>query len=299
MALAPNPQLSAGGGTMANGMISAAPTDDPNYQVDPIQQFGVPSGFGLPMQIGLPSQSSPLGQYTDSQYLSDDSALRAQIGQQYAQILQQLGYMDPNSGSVIPGSVVQDANIQAAQEQQAEQDALRSTVGQMQNAGTLFSGYRGTATLQALYPHQQNIAQLGLNTQRTLNDLYNQAQNLVTNYNVQNQQNLSSAAQRNLQNIMNAQMLGGGGGGGGDGGSTDVTSTGGYISTGQSALNEQGNPSGVTPLQALQNQGMTHQLAVQNVNKPVQNLPGNFAPAAPKTAINPYAGQVARNVRVG
>jgi hypothetical protein len=219
MGYTPNPQTTLG------GTLQAASTDDPNFYVDPMQGYGVPQGYGLPNQLAFPT--NPLGQFTDSQYLADDSGLRAQIGQQYAGILKQLGYMDPNTGQVIPGTVVQDANIQAAQELQGQQDALRGVVGNAQNQGTLFSGIRGVQTQQALYPHQQNIAQLGLNTQRTLGDLYNQAQNLVTSYNTSNQQNLASAASRNLAAIQQQQLLdalrssqygGGGGGGGGDGG---------------------------------------------------------------------------------
>jgi hypothetical protein len=212
-------------------MLNATPTDDPNFYVDPLQQFGVPQGYGLPQQLAFPT--NPLGAFTDEQYLADDSALRAQIGQQYAGLLQQLGYMDPNTGNVIPGTVVQDANIQAAQELQQEQDALRGVVGTAQNQGTLFSGNRQIQTQQALYPHQQNLAQLGLNTQRTLGDLYNQSQNMVTNYNMQNQQNLASAAARNLAAIQQAQLLAAmrsqanvGGGVGGGGGGENVTGSG-------------------------------------------------------------------------
>ena len=211
---APNPQTQSGIGGAApvvpppagQGWINAPSTDDPNYYLPPVQQIGVAPGFGLPGQIGIPSNGA-LGGFTDSEYLSSDAALRAQVGQQYAQILQQLGYQDPNSGNVIPGTAAQDANIQLAQQQQAAQQALMQVVQNAQNNGTIFSGIRGTQTAQALAPFQQNMAQIGLNSQRTMQDLYNQAQNLVTNYNTQNQQNLSAAAARNLAQIQQNQLL--------------------------------------------------------------------------------------------
>lgn len=224
MALSPNPQTNAGTG--GAGWINAAPTDDPNYQVAPVQAFGLPANNMLPQQIGW--SDLPLGAYTDDQFLADDAALRAQVGQNYAQILNQLGYQDPNTGAVIPGSVVQDANIKLAAHQQELQDAERQVTQQAQQGGTLWSGARQQALASAQLPIMQNIGQLHLDTQRTLSDLYQQAQNMVTNYNVQRQQNLGSAAARNLARIQQEQMLAalnarntpdvGGGGGGGDAG---------------------------------------------------------------------------------
>lgn len=224
MAVDPNPQTSSGAGGAA--MISAPPTDDPNFQVSPIPAFGVPSGYGLPSAINLGSVA-PAGAYTDSQYLSDDASLRAGIAQQYANILQQLGYQDPNTGHVIPGSVVQDANIQLAQFQHDLQQAAMHAIGQLQNQGTLFSGQRGIQMAEAQYPTMQNIGKLGVDTSRSLSDLYHQAQNLVTSYNTGQNQNLAAAAARNLQQIQNQNLIAALAAGGGLGGAGASASSGG------------------------------------------------------------------------
>lgn len=56
-------------------------------------------------------------------------------------------------------------------------------------------------------------------------------------------------------------------------------------STGASALAEQGNPAGVTPVQALENQGLTPALAQQYADQPVQ-------PLAMDEVTNIYGGDV-------
>ena len=225
LAVEPQGQSPQGG-----GQIQAPPTDDPNFQVAPVDRIGVPQGYGLGLGLAIPTNAAPLGAFTDDQYMAADAALRAQLGQQYSTILQQLGYQDPNTGSIIPGTVVQDANIQLAQQQQAEQQALMKVVGNEQNQGTLFSGIRNTDTANALSPFQQNEAQIGLTTSRNLDQLYQQAQQLVQNYNTGNMKNLADAADRNLaliqQNALIAALHGGGPsaptpttpGGGGDSG---------------------------------------------------------------------------------
>jgi len=204
MSYSPNPQLASGVG--GAGMIQAPVQDDPNYQIQGLPQFGVAQGYGLPLNFGFP-QADPLGAFTDSQYLADESQNRADIGTKYATILQQLGYTDPNTGNVVPGTVVQDANFKLANYLNDLQQEQIANVQQMQQQGTLFSGIRPSLLAQAQTPTQQNIGQLQLDTSRSLSDLYNQAQGLVTSYNVQNQQNLASAAARNLANIQKQQLL--------------------------------------------------------------------------------------------
>src|SRR5215471_754443 len=205
MAYSPNPQLASGTG--GAGMIQAPPQDDPNYQVPGLPAFGVPQGYGLGLSFPFPQNSNPLGGFTDEGYLADDASLRADIGQRYAAFLQQLGYQDPNTGNVIPGTIIQDANIKLSQYAKDLQDEQIQNTQQMQQAGTLFSGIRPWLLAQLQDPTQRNIGQLGLDTSRSLNDIYNQAQNLVTEYNTKNQQNLAAAAARNLQSIQNQQLL--------------------------------------------------------------------------------------------
>src|SRR5215831_1013569 len=205
LAYSPNPQLSSGMG--GAGMVNAPTSDDPNLQIAGLPSYGVPQNYGLPTEFAGFQAMNPLGAFTDDQYLADDASLRADIGQQYATILKQLGYMDPHSGNVIPGTVAQDANIQLAGYMQDLYNEQLANVQSMQQGGTLFSGIRPQLLAQAQTPTQQNIGQLTLNTSRSLNDLYNQAQNLVTHYNVQNQGNLAAAAGRNLAAIQKQQLL--------------------------------------------------------------------------------------------
>jgi hypothetical protein len=202
--LSPNPQTQSGTG--GAGFISAPPTDDPNFQVDPVAAFGLPQNYMLPSQMAFGDQS-PAGAFTDSTYYADDASLRQQLGSQYSTLLQQLGYQDPNSGAVIPGSVIQDANIKMAQYQQQLQDAARSVTGNLGNNGTYFSGQRGVQLEAAQRPYVQGESQLGLDTGRSLQDIYHQAQGLTSQYNTQQNQYLAQAAQRNLAAIQAQQLI--------------------------------------------------------------------------------------------
>jgi len=191
----PNPMTSA-------GTIAAPPTDDPNYAIPDIQALNVPAGYGLPMTIDSMIQGgAPSGAYADSQYYADEAALRSSIASQYSDLLQQLGYQSPG-GAVIPGRLVQDANIQLAQYQKAMQDAARNVVQNAQQTGTIFSGARADALANAQYPISQNIGQLNLSTTRGLADLYAQAQKLASQYDIQNNQLLASAAARQAAALM-------------------------------------------------------------------------------------------------
>jgi hypothetical protein len=102
---------------------------------------------------------------------------------------------------------VQDANIKLAGYMNDLYNEQLNNVQQMQSAGTLFSGIRPQLLAQAQNPTWQNIGQLQLDTGRSLNDIYNQAQGLLTAYNAQNMSNISAAAQRNLDAINQAKML--------------------------------------------------------------------------------------------
>jgi hypothetical protein len=201
----PNPQTSAIPQDAA-GTINAPPTDDPNLYVDPVQSFGLPTQYMLPSDLGPRlQQGAPMGAFTDAQYLADEAGLRNQISQQYATLLQSLGYQDPSgSGRVIPGRLIQDANIQMAQYQRAMQDAARTAIQNAQQGGTVFSGIRAQQLEQAQYPTSQAMAGLTLNTGRSLEDLYNQATQLAGNYNMQNNQLLAAAAQRQAAALMAA-----------------------------------------------------------------------------------------------
>jgi len=199
----PNPQTSAIPADAA-GTINAPPNDDPNLYVDPVQSFGLPSQYMLDPTIDASiQQGAPMGAFTDSQYLADEAGLRNQIAQQYTDLLQSLGYRGPG-GQVMPGRLIQDANIQMAQYQRALQDSARQVIQQAQQQGTVFSGIRPQLLEQAQYPTRTSMGGLILNTNRGLEDIYNQATKLASSYNTQNNQLLASAAARQAAALMAA-----------------------------------------------------------------------------------------------
>jgi hypothetical protein len=144
---------------------------------------------------------SPLGAYTDSQYLADNAALRSNIAKQYADVLKQLGYVDPDTGQFIMGSVESEAQRQQADLNRSIGLADEQTTQQHQGLGTLFSGLRGTDQARAEYPFINSLSQLATQTPLTLSDLYEQGAGLMDQYNVQNNQLLASAAGRAAQAI--------------------------------------------------------------------------------------------------
>jgi hypothetical protein len=142
---------------------------------------------------------APLGAAIDSQYAADAAALRTQVAQQYQDILKQLGYVDPDTGQFVMGSVEANAQQQQADLQRSLDLADEQTTQQHQGLGTLFSGLRGTDQARAEYPYVQSLSQLATQTPLTLSDLYEQGANLISNYNAQNNQLLASAAARAAQ----------------------------------------------------------------------------------------------------
>lgn len=147
----------------------------------------------LKQAIKLPV--NPLGGFTDSQYLADNAMLRHSISRQYADLLQQLGYTD-GKGHFIMGDVESGANRQRSDLIRSVGLAEEDTTHQMQNASTLFSGYRGTAQARAEHPFVQGIADLDVSVPKQLAKLFEQASGLVEDYTLQDQQLLAAAASR-------------------------------------------------------------------------------------------------------
>lgn len=164
-----------------------------------MSSMAIPDQFSLPQnqQLGanpmLPPH--PATAALDSQYAADEAVLRANTAKQYADILQQLGYTD-DQGNFIPGSVATNAARQNTDLQRSSDIAAETNTQDMQRAGTLFSGYRGTAQARAQYPFQQSMIDLGINVPLTLSQLHEQAAGLVDQYTLQNNQLLAGAAQR-------------------------------------------------------------------------------------------------------
>lgn len=184
MAVDPNPQTVSGTPGVQDAALMAP---------QPMQMQAGASGLG---PVGAPS-----GQYTDAQYLAAEAVLRQQIGSQYNDILQQLGYTDPATGQFIPGTVSQNAQQQEDVLNQGRQQAILQNTQNAQQNGILFSGQRGTMQAQAELPFVQQIGQLELSTPQQLSTLYGQAGDLVNSYQTQNMQLLADAAARQTSAI--------------------------------------------------------------------------------------------------
>jgi hypothetical protein len=73
--------------------------------------------------------------------------------------------------------IVSGADIQHSLEQ-----ARQDVTNRMQNAGTLFSGYRGDELARAEYPHTQALGNLDVSTGSAMSDLYDQVMGLADEY---------------------------------------------------------------------------------------------------------------------
>lgn len=168
-------------------------------------QSMVPSNQQLSRNPMLPQH--PLGAYTDSEYEASDALLRRQVAQQYADLLQQLGYVDEN-GQFIQGSVEAEANKQNTNYQRQQQLATEQVTKEAQNNGTLFSGIRGTLQGRAEDPFVRARADLMAATPLSLQQLYEHAAGLSGDYVLQQNQQLAAAAARRAQGIITDPGIG-------------------------------------------------------------------------------------------
>jgi hypothetical protein len=148
---------------------------------------------GLGRNPTLPQH--PLGAYTDSTYEAAQAELAHQTQQQYNDILKQLGYTDEN-GNFVMGDVETEAARQHASLGRDEDLARRDVTNQMQQQGTLFSGYRGLQQARMTEPMETGRAQLLLDTPKTLADLYGKAAGVLSDYTIQQNKLIADAATR-------------------------------------------------------------------------------------------------------
>jgi len=194
-----------------------------------------PTGALLPTQNQQLTKNPMLPQLPntgnmDSQYLAQEAQLRAQISRQYADILQQLGYID-EQGNFLPGSISTNAARSQQDLQRQEGLAAEGAMNQATRTGTGHSGRLGVNTERATQPYERQLAQLGVDTPLALGKQYEQAAGLIDQYTLQNNLFLASMAARQAAAItanpagapgnqntgeqQNTNDTGGGGGGGG------------------------------------------------------------------------------------
>lgn len=187
------------------------------------------SQYYLPQNMGL--DAAPPGAYEDSQYLTDEAGLRADISGQYQDELGFLGYTD-EQGNYIPGSLLTDAQVNEQQYEQQRQQAILQNTQNAQQQGTLFSGKRAESQAQAEAPMLGAIAGIETKLPVDLSGHYEKAAGLLSSY--QNQQSalLAAAAARQAAAIAANPPAGTTGGGDTTGGTTGGDTTGGTTTGG-------------------------------------------------------------------
>jgi hypothetical protein len=168
--------------------------DIPDTTTPPGAPSVVPQNQQLSRNPALPQH--PLGAYTDAQYEADVASLRNEVSKKYADVLQRLGYVDPQSGQFIMGSVETEAGRQKGLLNRSMDLAREDVTHQHQQQGTLFSGLRGTNQARAEFPFVNQIGDVERQLPLTLSDLYEQGAGLSGEFNIKDNQLLAQAAGR-------------------------------------------------------------------------------------------------------
>jgi len=168
----------------------------------------------------------PLGAYTDSQYEADNAVLEQQINAAYQDVLSAAGYDSPQGH--IAGSIEMDAARKERDLNTGLMNAVNQVTGEMQQAGTIFSGYHATQRAQAEQPFVTQLGDLAIDTPTALTRAYQQAEDLMRQYSVGQMQLIQQAAARRAAALAAQQAAAGAGGtstGGTDtgAGTTDYT----------------------------------------------------------------------------
>lgn len=148
--------------------------------------------------------SAPLGAATDSIYEAESAQARASTSKLYNDVLRMLGYMDPETGRILPGTVELDAmrardrlNYDKGMAgERVKEDSIR--------AGNMFSGRFGIRTARAQNPMVQALADLDIQVPRQLSALYEEANNIISGFNTQQNLLLAQAAARAADRARNA-----------------------------------------------------------------------------------------------
>jgi hypothetical protein len=143
-----------------------------------------------PQLPGLPATGN-----MDSQYLAEEAALRSQISKDYADVLQQLGWVD-ETGNFIPGIVSTNAAAQQRDLERASYLAGQDVESGRVNAGGYLGGRTAYDVARAQFPMERQIAQLGVDTPLALGQLYEKGAGLIDQYTIQNNILLAQMAAR-------------------------------------------------------------------------------------------------------
>lgn len=119
-------------------IVSGAAQGNPNFSINP-QLMPPPAGFE-----------------PDEEYNSQISQLEAQYGKDIVDILEQIGWVDPQ-GNFVPGSLEQAAWGQVAEQERQRDLALQGVTQNAVLGGTVFSGKRAQRMAEASGPFDAEI----------------------------------------------------------------------------------------------------------------------------------------------
>lgn len=172
----------------------AAPPVNPDPTQPPVGVAG--RLFQNPQLPAHPADIVP-----DSSYLSQEMALRHDIISRWNDIIQQIGYYDPENDQQIPGMLDIERQLSLGQLQEQQGLAVRDVTNEAQRGGTLFSGKRIQNTAESMRPFTTAMAELERTTGIQLSDYYQEATDLVQQYVDQRNILLSELAARRASQV--------------------------------------------------------------------------------------------------
>lgn len=182
----------------------------------------------------------PLDAATDAEFEAQDALLRHEFTQRYMDLMQQLGYTDPNNpNNRIMGLMEVEAQRRRRELDVGYQDASRGVIEEAQRGGTLFSGRRAKEQARAQRPFVQGLSDLDVDVGRGLSQLVQDANGLISEYQLRQALLLLDAAKRVQANAPRGTVPSGGGGGGSGSGSGDGSTTGGHSMVGDNFVNDE------------------------------------------------------------
>lgn len=145
----------------------------------------------------------PLGAYTDALYESQEAELRATTLRSYNDLLQKLGYLDPDTGEFIRGSIETEAQAEEMRQAYGLEIARQGVTDAMQKQGTLFAGIRGTQQARAEDPYIEAIAALKSSVPQQLSAAYRASLQSLEDYRIGQMKLLADAATRDTTSLEN------------------------------------------------------------------------------------------------
>jgi hypothetical protein len=212
-------ETGAGGGSPATGL--------PGTGLTPAQgtpQAG-PLGFG-PQGASIVPQAQqlrktnptlithPLGAQTDDIYEAAVAQLQFDTQSRYAQLLQELGFMD-DSGQFMPGTLETDAARQRNELDRQRSLGIQDVTENAVRGGTVFSGRRAQLQAQTQQPFDSAIAELQTRLSRELANRFQGIGGLTQQFELGRNSLIADAAERIKAGLMTGPVGGEGGGGGG------------------------------------------------------------------------------------